>query len=155
MATRTGSSPVTNPLDEHFGYQLRRASSLVMATLADRLAELRLTIVETSILVLIDRNPGIFQSEIGRVLGIKRANVAPLASSLERRDLVSRTSPEGRAVGLSTTAAGHELAARAEALMRENDEQLFEHARPETREMLRAALEDLWRSRLERIEAED
>lgn len=142
-------------MEDHLGYQLRRASNLVMATLADQLGEIGLTVVETSILILISRNAGIFQSEIGRVLGIKRANVAPLVSALERRDLVSRTSPEGRAVGLTTTQAGYDLSVRAEMIMRENDDRLFSATPQGACEAIRSALDDLWRSRVEKPARED
>lgn len=144
MAALSPTARVSNPIEDHLGYQLRRASALVMATLAERLAELRLTIVETSVLVLIDRNPGIFQSEIGRLLGIKRANVAPLAASLERRGLVSRSSGEGRLVGLSVTDEGTRIAARAEAIMRDNDDRLFGAMTAEARATIHASLDALW-----------
>lgn len=136
----------SNPLEDHLGYQLRRASSLVMATLADRLADLGLTIVETSILILVDANSGIFQSEIGRTLGIKRANVAPLAAALERRGLVLRSTSGGRSIGLSTSAEGHELAIRAEAIMKDNDRSLFDRLDAPLRLAMLQALALLWRT---------
>jgi DNA-binding MarR family transcriptional regulator len=146
MVTNPDAVAISNPFDDHLGYRLRRASNLVMTMLAEDLGELQLTIVETSVLVLIDRNPGIFQSEIGRVLGIKRANVAPLAASLERRGLVRRSSAEGRLVGLSTTEAGQLLATRAAAIMQDNDRRLFDRLDPAQREALSDGLGAIWQA---------
>lgn len=142
--TASRASERCNPLDDHIGYQLRRASNHVMGVLAEHLATVDLTVVETSILILIDRNPGIFQSDIGRMLGMKRANVAPLAAALERRKLLRRTSPEGRLVGLSTTQNGRLLAARAETIMQENDERLFGDLSLEAKDAILEALNLLW-----------
>ncbi len=42
---------ITNPLAERVGYQLRRASSLMMADLAQRLGGLKLRPADASVLV--------------------------------------------------------------------------------------------------------
>lgn len=98
-----------NPLDRLLGYQLRRASSVMLADLSGRLADLQLTPTETSILLLIEANPEITQSEIGRVLGIHRANMAPLAANLVRRELIANSKVSGRARGLRLSPAGVEM----------------------------------------------
>ena len=118
-----GSSPdgIVNPLETHLGYHLRRVSSVVMARLAERLCEVGLTVTEASVLLLIDRNEGLSQSEIGRVLGIQRANMAPIAATLGQRGLIVRDSSAGRAVRLSTTKVGKAAALRCEALMLDNE----------------------------------
>jgi DNA-binding MarR family transcriptional regulator len=146
MATEPDTISPVNPLVDHLGYQLRRASSLVMAMLAERLTALDLTVVETSFLILVARNPGIRQSDVGRLLSIKRANVAPLTSSLEHRGLVARTLPAARMSGLSATSAGAELADRAEAVMRENDRIVFERIAPLHRRNLHEACEAVWQA---------
>ena len=46
-------------------------------------------------LLVIEANPSITESEIGRLLTIKRANMAPLAALLTSRGLV--LTPKGRA----------------------------------------------------------
>lgn len=115
-----------------------------MAATADQLNVLGLTIVESSVLILIGSNPGIFQSEIGRVLGIKRTNVVPLAATLERRGLIDRTEPDGRLVGLACTTEGERTARAAEQIMKVNDDRLFGHFSPELRKQMRSVLETLW-----------
>ena len=118
-------SDLINPLESHIGYQLRRASTLVMAVLADRLSTTHLTITEASVLVMINYNPGISQSAIGRSLGVKRANMAPIIATLDDRGLVLRSNPNGRLVSLSTTEAGRQSSNMIEAMMRANDNEMF------------------------------
>ena len=126
MATKLKTdSDLINPLENHIGYQLRRASTLVMAVLADRLSTTHLTITEASVLVMINYNPGISQSAIGRSLGVKRANMAPIIATLDDRGLVLRSNPNGRLVSLSTTEAGRQSANMIEAMMRANDIEMF------------------------------
>lgn len=115
------SAALNNPLEDRFGYQLRRASVIMMADLAARLAKLGLTITEASILVLIKANPGAIQTDLGRALAIKRANMAPLIAELEGRGLVQRQAADGRSHALHVTAGGHEAAAKADAIMRAHD----------------------------------
>ncbi len=90
----------SNPLEQLLGYQLRRASQAMMADLGAELAELELRVTEMSVLLVIDENPDITQSEIGRVLAIQRANMVPLTTQLERRGLIRRGATIGRAQAL-------------------------------------------------------
>jgi DNA-binding MarR family transcriptional regulator len=101
---------IANPLAERVGYQLRRASSLMMADLAQRLGSLKLRPADASVLVMIQANPGITQSQIGRMLGIQRANMAPLAASLQARGAIVGEPVDGRSVGYRVTASGEALA---------------------------------------------
>jgi DNA-binding MarR family transcriptional regulator len=116
-----------NPLDTHLGYQLRRASNALMSGLSRKLAAVEVTPAEASVLIVISANGGITQSELGRQLGIKRANMVPLTSALELRGLVARSPAEGRSVDLKTTSKGRTTAAAAERIMLENDRALFGH----------------------------
>jgi DNA-binding MarR family transcriptional regulator len=99
-----------NPLDHLLGYQLRRASFAMLADISAALANLDMRLTETSILLVIDANPDITQSEIGRILTIQRANMVPLAALLGRRKLIRRASTKGRAHALRLTPAGKALA---------------------------------------------
>ncbi|MEH3106981.1 MAG: MarR family transcriptional regulator [Sphingomonas fennica] len=106
---------VTDPLSGLLGYQLRRASVVMMADLAEVLAPLGLRPSESTTLLTIGANPTITQSELGRHLGIKRANMTPLTASLVARGLIDRTPVDGRSHGLRLTAAGAALAEEARA----------------------------------------
>ena len=111
-----------NPLEERLGYQLRRASNAMMTELAGRLEALDLRIVEASVLVLIKANPAITQTEIGRSLGIQRANMVPLIAGLMERGLVHRQAADGRSHALSLTAPGRSLTTKVEGVMQAHEE---------------------------------
>jgi DNA-binding MarR family transcriptional regulator len=102
-----------DPLESLVGYQLRRASLAMAADLADRLEALSLTAISLSVLLMIEANPGVTQSELARELGIKRANMAPLAAQFVERGLVDRQATDGRSHGLRLTAEGEHLAVQA------------------------------------------
>ena len=62
-----------DPLEDYPGYSLRRASAVNMAKLARRFAAIDLRPTEATVLMVIDANPNISQSEIGKMLDIARA----------------------------------------------------------------------------------
>lgn len=114
-----------NPLEDFLGYQLRRASTVMMAHLAATLGDIGLRPTEASVLMLIDENSGCTQSDLGRALGIKRANMVPLMARLGQRDLVERAPVDGRSHALSLTPAG-KLAVREVRRKISAHEELFQ-----------------------------
>ncbi|MBB3945290.1 DNA-binding MarR family transcriptional regulator [Rhizobium skierniewicense] len=136
---------VTNPLDDHLGYQLRRASSSLMGVLAQRLAQIDLTPSEASVMILIAGNDRIIQSEIGRILGIQRANMVPLTASLERRHLIEREHIGGKSFGLTVTADGRRAAAEAEQVMLEHEREFFGALPSRSRKLLLDLLGPFWK----------
>ncbi len=110
MAKKDSTPALPDPLDALLGYQLRRASSVMMADLAASLRETGLRPVEASILLVIESSPGCTQSDVGRLLAIKRANMVPLIAGLFKRDLVYRAPVDGRSQALFLSPAGEELA---------------------------------------------
>jgi len=132
-----------NPFDSHLGYLLRRASNAVIGELAQRLDTIGLKVSEASILLLIERNPRITQSDLGRMLGIKRANMVPLAAGLESRGLVTREPVDGRSHGLVLTAAGNIAFAEASRIMAEQERYILERLGGDDRSA-RSVLTRLW-----------
>lgn len=110
------------PLENSLGYWLRRASVRMMGDLGKLLSDLDLTVVEATLLVLVDTSPGVAQSELGRELGIKSANMAPLTARLIARDLLSRSWLDGRSQALTCTKAGSTLASKASRRMRDYED---------------------------------
>lgn len=110
MAKNDPPAPMHDPLDALLGYQLRRASSVMMADLASTLRETGLRPVEASILLVIESSPGCTQSDVGRLLAIKRANMVPLIAGLFKRDLLYRAPVDGRSQALFLSPAGEALA---------------------------------------------
>ena len=104
-----------DPMSDYPGYLLRRASALAMARLAKHLKALHLNPTEATVLNVIDSNPNSTQSEIGRMLEIARANMAPLISRLAERGLIDRQPVDGRSHGLVLSRAGRALIPRIQS----------------------------------------
>lgn len=131
---------ILDPLENLLGYQMRRASALMMADLAAGLASCDLRPAEASILLLVAANPRVTQSEIGRRLGIKRANMTPLVAALEARGLIDRAAVDGRSQGLRLSRSGAALAARAREVVEDHDARIFGDMSARQRQMLMACV---------------
>lgn len=103
------TSPLASPLDGQLGYALRRASMAMMADLIARLRPVGLSVGEASFLLLVGANPGCRQSDVGRALDIKRANLTPLVARMKARDLVYDAPIDGRSRSLTLTDTGMAL----------------------------------------------
>jgi len=117
----TSSRPFQDPISDRLGYVLRRASSVMMADLGGALAVTGLRPVEATILILVEANPRCTQSDIGRMLGIKRANMVPLIAGLSAKGLIDKSPVDGRSQSLTLTAAGRDRRDQADALMRDHE----------------------------------
>jgi len=135
-----------DPLKDLPGYALRRASSAAMQKLTREMAPLDLRPSEASVLLVIEANPNITQSEIGRMLEIAGANMAPLVSRLEKRELVERQPVDGRSHGLELTAAGRALCVRAKKVMKSHEDNLLARIPPAQRAAFVSILQALWDS---------
>ena len=133
-----------DPLKDLPGYALRRASAAAMQKFARQLSPLDLRPTEASVLLVIDSNPNITQSEIGRMLEIAGANMAPLISRLEKRELIGRRRVDGRSHGLELTAAGRALTLRARKAMQSHEDELLARIPAGHRAAFLAALHALW-----------
>jgi DNA-binding MarR family transcriptional regulator len=135
-----------DPLRQFPGYLLRRISSAIMAELSGDLGTLKLRPTEASILIVVEAQPGMTQSEIGRLLNIKRANMTPLAARLEACELIGRRKVDGRSSGLVLTAHGAATAAKAREIMEGCERGMIERIPREHRQAYLAALRALWES---------
>jgi DNA-binding MarR family transcriptional regulator len=84
------------------------------------------------------------QSEIGRILSIKRANMAPLAGGLMGRGLIQREAMDGRSQGLRLTDDGRAILESARRHMAANEALFLERVPKARRATLVAALRRLW-----------
>ncbi|MBA4354710.1 MAG: MarR family transcriptional regulator [Novosphingobium sp.] len=106
---------LTNALESRLGYQLRRASAVMMADLSRELSDLDLRPAEVTTLLVIAENPDCSQTEVGQVLAIKRANMVPIISRLMDRGLVERRRIDGRSHALTLTDDGRNVASDAQS----------------------------------------
>ena len=104
---------LTNALDNLLGYQMRRATAVLMADFVRTLADFDMRPAEITTLLVIAENPDCSQSEVGEAIAIKRANMVPIIARLIERGLVARTRVDGRSLALRVTAEGAKVAAEA------------------------------------------
>ena len=118
----------------------------VMAKLAARLTTLDLRPSEATVLMVIDANPGVTQSEIGRLLDIARANMAPLTARLATRKLIVRQSAGGRSHGLTLSDTGRRLTRKARRIVADLEGELMERIPAAQRSAFLRALKALFTS---------
>ena len=123
-----------DPLNQLPGYVLRRASIATMGRLHDHLAVHDLRATEASLIMLIGDREGITQSEAGRVLGIKRANMVPLTAKLETRGILTRTQMDGRSQGLALTKSGSVILRQVRAAIAKHEDETIKRVPEELRE---------------------
>lgn len=80
------------PLNDLIGYALRRAQIAIYRDLFATIGDLGFTPQLFAALVLIERNPALNQSDLGRVMGVNRAAAMALVKRLEAMKLVERRS---------------------------------------------------------------
>lgn len=134
-----------DPLPSFPGYSLRRAANATASELARRLGELQLRQVDASVLLLVEANPGVTASALGRQLDIQRANMVPLLGGLEDRRLIERNPIDGKSLGLSLTGKGSELTDAARRVVQAFEAELLQRIPAEHRDHLLPALDALWR----------
>lgn len=133
-----------DPLKSLPGYLLRRAASALSNDLGRRLNSLDLRIADMSVLLLVDANAGITQSELGRILDIQRANMAPMTAKLSERGLIAREAVDGRSQGLALTMAGKALAAQARTIADGFEQELVDRVPINLRPNIIPILSALW-----------
>lgn len=126
------------------GYLLRRASAASLADLNGRLAQLAINHTDASLLLLLGDNPGATQSDVGKVLGIQRANMVPLIARNEARGWLLRQQVDGRSQGLSLSPSGKETEARVRAIVENYEEELIARVPEDLRQYLAPVLQHLW-----------
>jgi len=137
-------APLNNPLERLLGYQLRRASQMMLDDLVTALQDLELRPTNASVLLLIASNPGVTQSRIGQALAIERANMAPMTAKLIERGLIRRSRADGRSHGLHLTEQGTKVAATVRRRIAEHEERFWKAMKPRDRTVRLAFLRSIW-----------
>jgi DNA-binding MarR family transcriptional regulator len=135
---------VPDPLVNLPGYLLRRASAAALVELNQRLAMFGLHHTDVSLLLLIQANPGITQSEAGRILGIQRANMVSFINRLQKPGWIERRPVDGRSQGLSLSSAGIRITERAGRLIEDFEIQLLARVPAALQPHVRPILHYLW-----------
>lgn len=103
---------LNDPMDRKVGFLLRKVSVQWVTALHEELAPLDLNPSDATVLIVVAANPGIRQRDIGRMVRIKSANLAPIITKLNKQGHISRQQIDGRSQGISLTEQGSAVATR-------------------------------------------
>ena len=81
-------------LEDFAGYNLRRASNVVLSDFADMFAGSGVRPTSFSVACVIDEQPGTTSAEICRILGLQRANIVALLAELDALGTIRRVDDE-------------------------------------------------------------
>lgn len=129
-----------NPFDQVLGYQVRRASGAIMASLNRELEPLNLSVSEVTLLTLISTNPGCTQSDIGRALGIQRTNIVPIIKGLMLAGSLKREPSTGRALSLFLTPQGKTRVGEIQQAITRHEQRITQHIPEDQQQQVMAVL---------------
>ncbi|MDR3520275.1 MAG: MarR family transcriptional regulator [Acidocella sp.] len=129
------------------GYMLRQGQLCVYQDFFHILATENIRPPQLSILEVVSRNPGIRPSDVAEAIGIKRANLVPLVTALEKRGFLTRAMAEAdrRAQSLHVTPEGAEKLQYWLSIVRPHEDRLAERLGAHGRETLLKLLQTLVR----------
>lgn len=128
------------------GYQLRLAQIAIFRDFSRSLGEFDVTPGLFGVLVIIDTNPGLKQSELARAAHLDRSTVVSVIDNLERRTLVERHPAENdrRSNALFLTAEGVALLKKIKRRVGEHEKRLVEHMSDDERVTLVTLLQKIF-----------
>jgi DNA-binding MarR family transcriptional regulator len=114
------------PLPELIGYVLRRAQLVVFQDFFQAFAPFNISPAQFSVLTVIERNPGLTQSQVAAALGIKRTNFVGLLDALERRALAERrqAARDKRSYALYLTSDGAALMRKLKPVLKAHESRM-------------------------------
>lgn len=97
-----------NPLEDFVGFHLVRTANMGLRVVNEAYGDLGVRHPDAAVMMVIDANPGITQSSIGRMLKIQRSNMVPIIGRLTERGWIEREQGKGKMIGISLSPAGIE-----------------------------------------------
>ncbi len=122
------------------GYLLRRAQLAFFEDFIKSFAPLGLRPAQFSVLAIVEKNPGLKQSEIAHTLGIQRTNFVAMMDELESRGLAVRepSQSDRRSYAVALTNEGRALMRRAMTILAEHEARMLRRLTPDDQtEMMR------------------
>ena len=140
-----GKSIDLGPLPELIGYVLRRAQLAVFQDFFAAFAPFDIRPAQFSVLTVIERNPGLTQSQVAEALGIKRTNFVGMLDELEKRGLAERrqTARDKRSHALYLTAEGTALMRKLKPVIRAHESRMIDKVGEDGRAALLALLQEI------------
>jgi DNA-binding MarR family transcriptional regulator len=126
------------PLPDLIGYVLRRAQLVVFQDFFNAFAQFDISPAQFSVLTVIERNPGLTQTQVAEALGIKRTNFVGMLDELERRALAERrqTARDKRSHALYLTAEGAALMRKLKPVLKAHEARMVGRIGDEGRDRL-------------------
>lgn len=114
-------------LDPLVGYHLRRAFGAFVSDFAAAVEGTGMRQVLVAILAVVAANPEINQGAVGRMLGIKRANMVSLINELTDAGLITREvdASDRRALALAITGSGEAMLAECLARIEAHEDRML------------------------------
>lgn len=125
-------------LPELVGYHLRLAQVAIFRDFRRTLGDYDITPGLFGVLVLVEANGGMKQTELARAIHLDRSTVVNVIDNLERVGLVERRPVDGdrRSKALFLTARGRTQLQKLKRLVTEHERRLTRHLRPAERAQL-------------------
>jgi DNA-binding MarR family transcriptional regulator len=133
------------PLPELIGYVLRRAQLAVFQDFFSAFAPFDIRPAQFSVLTVIERNPGLTQSQVAEALGIKRTNFVGMLDALEARGLTERrqAARDKRSYALYLTAEGSALMRKLKPVLKAHESRMVALVGEDGRDRLVELLHDI------------
>jgi len=141
-AAPAAGGPKLGLLPALLGYQLRLAQRAIFDDFAAAVGELDMSPGLFGMLVIIEANPGLKQTELANAARLDRSSLVPALDKLEARGLVARRASvaDRRANGISLTTAGAALLKKLKQRVARHEERLASNLNVAERETLVALL---------------
>lgn len=129
------------------GYELRLAQRAVFAAFGEVVSR-DISPGLFGILVIVEANPGLKQTELSRAIGLDRSSIVPVINKLEARKLVARVESQAdrRSYALFLTRRGAALLARARKRVIQHEMRVAQTLSARERAQLMRLLKKLHRS---------
>ena len=136
---RNGGAPLDlSVLNERLGYFVRRLQVWIFQDFMRTLGVVDIRPAQYSVLVVIETNPGLSQSDLAHLLGIERARLVRLLDRLEKRGFTRRlpSRTDRRSHALFLTREGQKRLKQIKALAVEHEAHVMEKIGPQDRKVL-------------------
>jgi len=111
-----------HPLEPMVGFQLVRTANIALRIVNAHYGDLRIRHADAAVLMVIEANPGITQSSIGRMLRMERSNVVPIVARISERNWIERKPGRGKTIGLYLAPEGKTVMPQVHAASRAGEE---------------------------------
>lgn len=133
-APASGQRRVMAELENLLGFHVSLANTAIKAHFQSQSVALGLTHKQIAILWIVGGCPGIIQSDLARMLQVKRATMWGMVGRLCERDLLERPGSEGidaRHVALTLTETGYDVLAQAKKAILHHEDWVKQHFTPQ------------------------